>query len=141
MSEWSVISKKVRRKDSMKVNKVLTRDFIVETLRNSEIIRDFDLKGIFLYGSTSRNSNNSSSDIDIAVIFNCKRNFPVSLKNYLCNLFGKKIDLACFTEIYKLAKFSVNYETQCFIDNVITDSVVIIGNRQDFYSSYFMFTI
>jgi predicted nucleotidyltransferase len=74
----------------------LTKEKILEELRNRKdiLINEYDVKSISLAGSYATNKNNENSDIDFIVEFN-KASYDslFNLKNFLENLFTKRVDI------------------------------------------------
>ncbi|MBE9511082.1 MAG: nucleotidyltransferase family protein [Bacteroidetes bacterium] len=65
-------------------------------LNNKNIIRDFGVSKIGLFGSFVRNEQNEESDIDLIVQFEQgKKSYIkfINLSDYLEKLFNKKVDL------------------------------------------------
>ncbi len=76
---------------------MITYEFIKELiLSNNEVLKQFGVKSIALFGSFSRGEANDESDIDILVSMEnyTYRNYA-GLRDYLESLTGKKIDLVC----------------------------------------------
>jgi len=94
-----------------------------------------NIKCVFLYGSTSRETNTETSDIDILVIW--KKNYNSllahNLKKEIELLFFKKVDFASMIYKNKVIYDFNNIRTQneCFIENVYRDAVSIFGDRDD----------
>ena len=96
------------------------------------------IHGIYLYGSTSRRTNTAESDVDIMIIWKktvLKRVY--NIKKDLEEIFDRKVDVVCM--IYKgkelhdfhLGDCTVTKQNEIFLSYVWTDSVSIIGDKDD----------
>jgi len=73
----------------------MTKQTILKTLQDrQDDIRRFHVKDLALFGSFARDENTESSDLDFVVNFTEKTfdNY-MDLKNYLENLFKRRVDL------------------------------------------------
>ncbi len=78
-----------------KEKKVLTKEQILRTLRqNHELLQDYAVKRIGLFGSYATGTQTSRSDVDLLVEFSepTYDNF-IGLANELERLLGKKVDI------------------------------------------------
>ncbi len=75
----------------------LTKDFILKKVEeNREQIRAFCVKRLVLFGSYARGEQTKKSDIDFLVEFENGRGLfrdSSGLRNYLCDLFKRDVDL------------------------------------------------
>ena len=88
---------------AMKIRKDITEKEILNLLRkNSDILKNYKVKRIGLFGSYVRGEQKRRSDIDFLVEFDMTafdENFRglfdyfMDLSSYLENLFGKKVDI------------------------------------------------
>ncbi len=75
---------------------MLTKENILETLRNEVDINRFNIKSLGLFGSFARDEQTEESDIDIIYDFNSSDNalrLFYEFKDFLEEKFNKKVDL------------------------------------------------
>lgn len=83
-------------------------------LNNQNIIRDFGVSKIGLFGSFVRNEQNEDSDIDLIVQFEKKKKSYIkfiNLSDYLEKLFNNKVDLLTEKGISPYMKSRIEKET------------------------------
>lgn len=75
----------------------LSKEIILEVLhKNKDVIREFGVKKLILFGSYAKGEQKNTSDIDFLVEFEKKRSLfddYVGLLHFLEDTFNKKIDL------------------------------------------------
>lgn len=96
------------------------------------------IHGVYLYGSTSRETNTAKSDVDIMIIWKktvSKRVY--NIKKDLGEMFDRDVDIVCM--IYKgkvlhdfhLGDCTITKQNEIFLSYVWTDAVSIIGDKDD----------
>lgn len=72
-----------------------TTEEVIQTLRkNRAALQNYGIRRLGLFGSAVRGTLNEKSDLDFVVELNLKSfDIYVELKEFLENLFGRKIDL------------------------------------------------
>lgn len=71
-----------------------SKDIIGTLEQNREVIRSFGVRQLGLFGSFARGENTESSDLDFLVEFETKSfDAYIGLKQFLEELFGRKVDL------------------------------------------------
>jgi predicted nucleotidyltransferase len=121
--EWKQVEIKQKNKKIIKNN--LTRDQIIDKLK---MLEKYTPRLVVLYGSYSRNQNNSSSDIDILIIWNKMPYNTKTIKDELVSLFNKNVDLVSMLFV-KTNKNIQDTQEIDFLDNILVDGIVIIGTN------------
>lgn len=104
--------KLTKRQYIMSKGKKLSKEKIIDFLkeRKGELQERFGVTKIGLFGSFSRNSENKSSDIDIAVELESENKFRTffELKYYLEENFARQVDLGIESTLKKEIKESIS---------------------------------
>lgn len=131
-----LVEKKRRYKNNNKSivnNIILKREEVINKVRT--IIERYRPFAVYLYGSTARNQNKETSDVDIFVIW--KNKYPSNhiiqkIYDQLYDEFQRKIDFVNY--VYNGKFIKVNSSDSCFVQNVINDAVSIIEPKQNYKS-------
>lgn len=114
-------------------NVILKREEVISKVR--KIIEKYKPYAVYLYGSTARNQNKESSDVDIFVIWKNKypnNNIIQKIYDQLYDEFQRKIDFVNY--IYNGKSIKVGSSDSCFVQNVINDAVSIIEPKKNYKS-------
>jgi predicted nucleotidyltransferase len=143
-SGWTVVVKKKRKVTTSVSDHIvkLSRDFVINII--SYVLQPYNIHGIFLYGSTAKGTNKTSSDVDILVIWKKKVPDNVNdIKLMLETKFGRPVDFVSM--IFRNRLITEPLDTlhptepnSFFLDNVISEAVTITGNPKDIYLSEYV---
>lgn len=78
--------------------------------RHKSDLQKFHVSSLFLFGSVARGEESPDSDIDLLVQFDGPTKFDwyMDLKEFLENLFGRKIDLITDAGLKPIARACIN---------------------------------
>ncbi len=105
------------------------------------ILQKYNLHDAFLFGSTAKQTNTVSSDVDILVIWKkmtmINKCNLINLHDELVNYFKKRVDVThmCITDIVDQNDDS---NLPIFIDNVLAESCVIFGAKTNIRLSKYL---
>lgn len=120
---WNQVSKSAKSR-----NKTNKKDLTLELIINSiKIISlKYNPRSVYIYGSRSRMTNKSYSDIDILIIWNKEPKFH-NIKNEIVETLKLPVDIV--EMIYK-NKFIDNGSNSFFLDNVYNEATHAYGVNQ-----------
>lgn len=136
---WTVVNRKNHKKNNKALHVKLDKNEVINKLK---FLSKYNPHGVYLCGSTARNTHKINSDLDILIIW--KKYVPNNIheiKTEIESLFNKSVDLLSL--IYKgklildIDNFKIYDKWMTDLDNVITDAVPIIGNIVDIKLSDF----
>ncbi len=92
---------------------MLTKEYILETLRNEFNLEEYNIKSLALFGSFARDEQTEKSDIDLMYVFESRTNITkyfFKLIDDLEEIFGREIDLVSekFMNPIKLSALKVD---------------------------------
>jgi len=135
---WKVVSTKKNKKvkpNKSNINVKLSKGDVLDGMMSVFSKYRNITKGVFLYGSTSRETNTDMSDIDVLVIWNkyVPIDLATQLREELAKTFLKKVDLVCM--VYRNKMFydfdNISTQNEVFLENVHRDAIPIFGDKED----------